>query len=389
MHIGVDATCWLNQRGYGRHARSLLTALVGLDRKNRYSFVVDSHEDLAGVPDNVEIRRVQSRAPTVKAASADGRRSLVDMWRMSRAMSERSFDLVLFPTVYSFVPVLSRAKKVLMIHDVIAEKFPELTLPSRAGRWFWKLKVALGRRQADAVVTVSEHSRQGIADHFGMSPDRLYVVGEASDPVFRVVTDGARPERFQSSALDEKRHWIVYVGGFGPHKNLPMLVDVFAQLVRDSSANNVQLILVGDYRGEAFYSRYADLKRQVESLGLADRVIFPGFVSDEDLVWLLNRAVALVLPSLLEGFGLPAVEAAACGCPVVATTESPLPRLLGDGGIFVSPHDPAGWQEALSRVVKSAELRASMRAAGLAAAARLTWPAAASQMLAVLEGLAA
>src|SRR5213079_2255480 len=95
--------------------------------------------------------------------------------------------LLLFPTIYSYVPVLSPARKIVMIHDVIAETYPDLTMPRRSGRLFWKTKVALGRWQADAVATVSDYSRRGIVEQFGIDPERVYVVGEASDPVFRVI----------------------------------------------------------------------------------------------------------------------------------------------------------------------------------------------------------
>src|SRR5512139_1283108 len=129
MHIGVDATCYQNKRGYGRHARALLGALVRLDTDNCYTFFVDSAEDSASIPPEAETRLVATSSPTVISASSTGYRSLRDMWRMSHAMSSRGFDLLLFPTVYSYVPVFSRAKKMVMIHDVIAEHYPELTLP--------------------------------------------------------------------------------------------------------------------------------------------------------------------------------------------------------------------------------------------------------------------
>ena len=108
-----------------------------------------------------------------------------DMMRASRAMSDRRLDLLIFPTIYSFVPVLSRAKKIVFIHDVIAETFPQLTVPRLRSRLFWKAKVALGRLQADAVATVSEYSRRKLVERFRIPADRVAVVGEASDPIFR------------------------------------------------------------------------------------------------------------------------------------------------------------------------------------------------------------
>ena len=111
-------------------------------------------------------------------------------------MSDREFDLLLFPTIYSYVPVFSRAKKIVMIHDVIAEKYPDLTVPRSAARFFWNTKVALGRWQADAIATVSDYSRRGILEHFGLAPERVFVVGEANDPIFRVIEIRSRRRDF-------------------------------------------------------------------------------------------------------------------------------------------------------------------------------------------------
>src|SRR6476659_9850998 len=131
MRIGVDATCWGNARGYGRHARGLLSTLVRIDQSNRYAFFLDSEAYLPNLPPEADIRMVRNSTPAIIAASTNGHRSVIDLCRMSRAMSDRDIDLLLFPTISTFVPLFSRAKKVILIHDVIAEKYPALTLPGR------------------------------------------------------------------------------------------------------------------------------------------------------------------------------------------------------------------------------------------------------------------
>ncbi len=385
MRIGVDATCWTNTRGYGRHARSLLHALVQQDTANRYTFVVDSPAVQLTLPKGADAHIVETSRLTTAGAAANGHRSALDLWRISRAMSAAGVDVLLFPTVYSYVPVLSRAKKIVVIHDVIVETYPHLTVPRPAARLLWQMKVGLARWQADAVVTVSEHSRRGIVDRFEMSPDRVFVVGEAADPIFHVLDDPRPTPRLAALDVSGARRSVVYVGGFGPHKNLTALLEVFARLAAHSEFNDVQLVMVGDYEAEAFYSEFGALRRQVETLGLSGRVIFTGYLSDDDLVVVLNLATVLVLPSLLEGFGLPAVEAAACGCPVIATTASPLPALLGQGGLYVNPGRNHELEAALARVLSSPSLRLSMRAAALASAGQLTWEAAARQMMTVIR----
>lgn len=378
--VAVDATCWQNTRGYGRHARNLLSALSRIDRDNQYIFLVDSKEVLEFVPSNVETILVNAERPTALAASSDGRRALSDILRMSRAFSQPDFDLVLFPTVYSYVPVFSRAHKMVFIHDVIAEKYPELTLPNLPARLAWKIKVGLALRQAGTIVTVSEHSKLGIMDVFKVAANSVQVIGEAHSPIFR------RLEKTAERTLYDGRQ-VVYIGGFGPHKNLTRLLGVFARLASRPELSDVSLILVGEFQSEVFYSIYTQLRQQIAALGIERRVVFPGYLPDEALVTLLNQADVLVLPSLLEGFGLPAVEAAACGCPVVATKSSPLPELLGEAGIYFNPLNSNELEEALTRVLCSNVLRQKMSAAGLKAAQTLTWDRAALELKELIESI--
>jgi glycosyltransferase involved in cell wall biosynthesis len=385
MRIGVDATCWQNMRGYGRHARALLSALVQLDAENHYTFFMDSLENSETLPHQAEVRLVRTFRPTVVAASSTSHRSARDMWQMSWAMSSPEFDLLLFPSVYSYVPVFNRAKKVVMIHDVIAERFPELTLPRRAARLFWRIKVLLGRWQADAIVTVSEYSRQAILQYFNIPRERIFVVGEASDPIFRVLDHPLPTSRLQSLGIEAGGCFVTYVGGFSPHKNLEALITVFAALASQPAFADIRLVMVGEYEREVFHSYFGTVKKHAERLGIIDRLIFTGYLPDEELVILLNLSTVLVLPSLMEGFGLPAIEAAACGCPVIATIASPLPALLGDGGLYVDPAKHNDLELALAHVLESERLRQRMRAAGLVATSRLTWNTAAQQLIELIQ----
>jgi glycosyltransferase involved in cell wall biosynthesis len=387
MRIGVDATCWQNQRGYGRHARALLKSLVQITPNDLYVFFTDSPDGIADIPDGVEVRLVQASLPASEAASATSHRSLMDMWQMSRGMSVPGFDILLFPTVYTYVPVFSSAKKVIVIHDAIPEVYPELTMPARQGRYFWQLKSMVARRQADAIVTVSEYSRKVLARQFNIPPEKLFVVGEASDPVFHVLDGACRTETLRAKGVPNSGRLIAYLGGFGPHKNILALVKSFSQLAGLPEYDDIYLVMVGEYRNETFHSQIAEIQAEIQRAGISHRVIFTGYLPDEELVVLLNRATVLVLPSLMEGFGLPAIEAAACGCPVIATRESPLPELLGEGGIYINPTDPFELTSALQQVLDSRDLRQAMRVKGLEAARQLTWEHAARQMTEVLSGL--
>jgi glycosyltransferase involved in cell wall biosynthesis len=388
LRIGIDATCWNNDRGYGRHSRALLSALLRIDDENQYTLFFDAPPQFEPPTTKARVSFIASRQPTSLAASAERHRSLTDLMRASRAMSDRRLDLLIFPTIYSFVPVLSRARKIVFIHDVIAETYPQLTVPHLRSRLFWKAKAALGRFQADAVATVSHYSRRKLMERFHLPADRVAVVGEASDPIFRRLERPELSPRLESLGLAGVGRTVTYVGGFGPHKNLDRLVRVFASLCRCPDFDDVRLVMVGEYAREVFHSHIGAIRGRIAELGINDRVIFTGYLPDEDLVGLLNRSTVLALPSLMEGFGLPAIEAAACGCPVIATIHSPLPEVLGEGGLYIDPGTDEPLEKALKRVLSSEGLRARMRDAGLAAAGRLTWEAAAGQLQDIIREVA-
>jgi glycosyltransferase involved in cell wall biosynthesis len=272
-----------------------------------------------------------------------------------------------------------------MIHDVIPEKYPQLTLPTRTARLFWNTKVTLGCWQADAIVTISDYSRRGILDHLKIPSEQVFVIGEATDSIFRVIDDPRPTPRLEALGIATNDRTVVYVGGFGPHKNLEILIRALANLTTGEEFSDLRLVMVGEYQNEVFHSHFSAIKSRVEELGVGQRVSFTGYLPDEELVILLNTSTVLVLPSLMEGFGLPAIEAMACGCPVIATTESPLSAILGEAALYIDPRKPEDLERALMRLLRSVELRRKMRAAGIAAAQRLTWEKAAQEMIDVFS----
>ncbi len=390
MRIGVEATCWNSRRGYGRHLRSLFHAVCSLDHSNEYVLFVDTPLDslLQPLP-AAQLTQVAVSVPAAVAAKADGRRSLADAWSMSRALSSADLDLLIFPALYSYVPVLTRAKKVLIIHDVIAERLPQHVFPNQTGRMWWRLKSELARAQADRILTVSEYSRRALIAEFGLEADRVKVVGEAPDPIFRPLAEAVLPPAVTSQGAARHSRLLTYVGGFGPHKNLSRLLDAFEKLTAQPRFDDLLLVLAGDHETDPFYSGYGELRKRLAGSIIEQRVIFPGFLPDEDLFQLMNCSSLIVLPSLMEGFGLPGVEAAACGIPVVATEQSPLKELLGDGVLAFDPYDAGALQQSIERVLEDESLRRRMSQAALRAAGTLGWPQAASELIGWMEEIAA
>jgi glycosyltransferase involved in cell wall biosynthesis len=385
MKIGVDATSWVNRRGYGRYTRALLSAAVELDRSNEYTFFIDCECPEFPLPAGVEVCRISTSMPATEAAGADSHRSIADLLAVARAVRRANVDLIYFPTDYTYVPFYMGVPRLVTIHDTIFEQFPELVFPSMRSRILYHAKIRSGIQQARLLITVSEFSRRQLVKRMKIPQERLRVVGEAPDPIFQPAEPSRVAELCARMGIPPDARCLIYVGGFSPHKNLGLLIDVIGEMVRRDGFADVRLLLVGDYAGDSFYSCYNELAKQVKRQDLQEHVMFTGRMEDEQLVLLLNRARALVLPSFCEGFGLPAVEAAACGTPVLATTESPLPQLLREGALAIDPSDRVGWLNAIERVLSDASFRQHMSRAALVTGRRLSWQNAARQLLSVFD----
>lgn len=180
MRIGIDATCWANDRGYGRYTRELVSAMVPLAPEHQFVCFLDDRAatrfELAG--DNLSAVVVRQVVSPTEAASSGRRRSPMDMLRMTQALRRAEVDAFLSPSVYGFFPLPPGLPAAVVVHDAIAERFPELTLPTRRDRLFWWMKVRLALMQAHVVLTVSDYAAAQIAEHLGIPEDRIRVTLE-------------------------------------------------------------------------------------------------------------------------------------------------------------------------------------------------------------------
>jgi len=298
-------------------------------------------------------------------------------------------DVFFSPSVYTYFPLPPGLRAVVTIHDAIAERFPQLTLPTPKARWFWRAKVALAIRQARLVLTVSDYAARELETVLHIAPQRLRVALEAPAAAYRPSED---PEAVFAAAervgIPRGARWLVYLGGFNPHKRLDILVQAHGAIA-SRLADPPLLLLIGALEGDVFHGAQQAIRDAIAVAGTQQLIRWSGFVPDEELRHLLSGAVALVLPSASEGFGLPAVEAAACGTPVVATTESPLPQLLEGGGLFVSPGDSAALSAALLQLLEDEPARRQLGAVARRRATALTWAAGARSALAAIREAAA
>ena len=386
MIIGVDATCWANGRGYGRFARELMHAMTRQAPDHTFVCFGDRRalEKWPDPPPNVRYVEVRlSESPTV-AASADSSRSLTDMLRLTRAVSRERLDTFFSPSVYTYFPLPPRLPAVVTIHDTIPERFPQLTLPSARARFFWSLKVRVALAQSRMVLTVSDYSAASIAALLGVPRSKIRVCVEAPAAPYRPAGDEEIRAARKRLSLPDEAPWFAYVGGFNPHKRVDLILRAHAALAA-SERPAPHLVLVGDRGGDVFHAEGAKLDAIIRESATGPLVHWTGFLPDDELRPVLAGATALLLPSEAEGFGLPAVEAAACGSPVIATTESPLPDILAGGGIFVKPGDLAALTDAMRLLLVDANVRATMGRAALARASSLSWDKGAEQALAAIH----
>lgn len=391
MRIGVDATCWANGRGYGRFTRHLLPAMVALAPGDEFLCFLDPAAaagfDLAAP--NVRPMIVAQGRPPAEAAAADGYRSPADMLRLTRAVWRARPDVFFSPSVYSYFPLPPGLRAVVTVHDAIAERFPELTLPTPRARLFWRLKVGLALRQARLVLTVSDFAAGEIAEVLHVAPARIRVAGEAAAEAFRPSDSEAEIRAAAARVgVPPGARWLTYVGGFNPHKHVDALVRAHAAVAAETP-QPLHLLLVGTLDKDVFHGDQAGIRRAIAAAGTEALVHWTGFLPDEELRHLHSGAVALVLPSACEGYGLPAVEAAACGTPVIATTASPLPQLLAGGGYFVAPGDDAALKAALRALLADEPARAAMGKVARTRATALTWARGAQRAVDALREAAA
>lgn len=358
-----------------------------LDSGHRFHLFSDQPIDDLCEFDNVSLTLVRSSRPTTEAAVAASSRSPLDMLRLAKAVARTPLDIMFFPAVYSWFPVPQSLPTMLTVMDAIAEHYPKLVFADWRSRLFWTLKMRGALLNSQRVLTISQAAKREIVDYIGVDPDNIDVCSCAPNAMFNRVTDARRLADVRRRAgLPEGADIIVYVGGLAPHKNLHGLLDGFERALQVAGMTNAHLALVGDFAGAGFHSNYGSLAERVAASSiLQDRVHFTGYLSDHDLVALYSSARAAAMPSYSEGFGLPAVEAMACGAPVLSSDRSSLPEVVGDGGLYFDPFDAHAIADAIVRMVVDDELHAVLAARGLARAATFTWQRAARLALDHLE----
>lgn len=377
MRIAVNLLPFRAQlAGAGRYTKNILRELVRLDTTNEYIFFATPHAALHFEFNAPNVTRVLVNLPDARAA-----RIAYEQIVLPIQLIRYSTEILFTPSVA--VPLAWRGKEVTVIYDMIAEHAAVTKYP-RARNAYVRFMSQYAVRRANVVITISENSRREIAQFARVPPEKIHLAYPAADPQLARVTDAAELERVRDAYRLPER-FVLYLGTLEPGKNLPCLIRAYSAMKRAHPDLPQHLVLAGAHGWGV---------REIEhEIQRSDATGFHliGFVKEQDVAALYSLADVFVYPSLYEGFGMPPLEAMACGAPVLVSNVSALPEVLGGlwqgqrAGIAVEPRDENAWAHAMTRVLTDDSLRAQLRKAGFQRAQDFSWAASAQIVLDALR----
>lgn len=372
MRVGIDAGPLLGHGGISGYVGPLLRTLLTTDRETGYHLILRrgwlNHEGVDGLDGLGPVTRL--RVPD---------RLLFFWWNrlgspfpVPRGMWG-SLDLFLATCLVA--PILPRGQVISIVYDLIPLRLPALF----AGHERFRRQVERVVDRSAAVIAISGRTRQDLIEVLGADPARVRVIYPGRSESFRPVPPPRAVE--VTGRLGIRGPYVLYVGAFGPHKNVPTLLRAYER-ARLEGGLAARLVLVGSPRwGQEVVS-------VLETLRVRDDVLLAGPVPAEDLPAIYSGAEVFVFPSRYEGFGLPVLEAMACGAPVIVSRGGALPEVAGEAGCTVDPDDEGALAAAICRIVGEPETRERLRAAGLERASRFSWAKSAADLAALLREVA-
>jgi len=368
MRIGIDVhSIGSGNGGNETYYRQLVRALFRLDRANEYVL----YSTQTGARDIAEFGQRNFAVRTLLSSSRYARIPFEIPVQAARD------SLEVFHAQF-IVPPFLQAKTVTTIPDIAYEHFPEF-FPAYQRAWS-KTLIRWSAHRADHIVTVSDYSKRAIASTYNIPEDKITVTREAAGKVFAPMDRDLAGEHLARKYGIQDR-FILYLGRLQARKNIPALVDAYAGLRRRGVTH--KLVLAG--RQDSLFSPVLE---RIRHWGLEREVLFPGYVPSEDVPVFYNAADVFVYPSLYEGFGLPILEAMACGVPVITSRGSALEETAGSAALLVDPPDDVALGKAMEYVLGSADLQSELRVAGLKRSAQFTFQEMAERTVGVYEKVA-
>jgi glycosyltransferase involved in cell wall biosynthesis len=371
MRIGIDARLW-HETGVGRYIRNLVWNLQELDKKNEYVLFVSekfSSEDLGFSNDKWKLIKTDIRWHTLE-----------EQLQFPKILEKENLDLVHFP--YFSVPIFYKRPFVITIHDLIIDHYPTgkaSTLPSPI--YYFKLLsykfiIKQAAQKAQKIIAVSQATKDEIVQHLSVPDEKIIVTYEGVDE--KVVSSKSLSTSKSSSYKLPATKYFLYVGNAYPHKNLERLVAAFGLIAQEFP--DVKLFLVG--KQDYFYRQ---LQEKLSELGINEKVIFAGFVPEDMLPVYYQNAEALILPSLMEGFGLTGLEAMKNNCLVLASDIPSLKEIYQDAAIYFDPFMPESIHATIRKVLENKRSFAETIKRGEKRVSEFSWQQMAEQTVNIYE----
>jgi glycosyltransferase involved in cell wall biosynthesis len=385
MRIGINALFLQKPAtGSGQHLFHLLEGLDAYDKENAYVLLSPRFRRAYAVTWPHLSDRFQN--VQVMSALAQLGENVEKTWweQVGLLQAGRAENVDLLHCPYFAAPLVTPFPIVVTIHDVIP-----LILKEYAWRKLtrlYNLLVSTASKRAQAIIAVSQCSKRDIERTLHIPSDRIHVIGNAVDESFRPITDA-----WQLQAVRDRynigERYVLYFGGFDLRKNVRGIIRAYAQLPAELRAQQ-QLVVAGRLHLLG-HPLYPDPRPLVRELGLDGQVVFTGQIREQDKAPLYSGATAFVFPSLYEGFGMPVLEAMACGTPVLTSETSALPEVVGDAGVLVDPASESAISAALGRLLEDEKLRAELGQRALDRARFFTWRQVAEQTVEVYRKVGA
>lgn len=361
MRIAIDIRKF-DDFGIGTYVRNLVHWLAKLDRETEYVLVCRPQDCERVEQLGPNFRPIPDRSANYSVAE-----QLTVPFDLARAQPD------LFHAPHYVLPALTPCRSIVTIHDCIHLMFPEY-LPGRLAHVYAQVSFWIAANRSARVLTVSEASKRDILRFFPIPSEKVDVIYNAIDDRFSEPPDPVQLDRVRERYQLHDR-FLLYSGNVKPHKNVERVIDAFARLRSDGAAD-IKLLITGSE-----ISRYATIRRAVHRYNLHKHVRFLGFLTADTLAALYHLADAFVFPSLYEGFGLPPLEAMACGTPVLTSNVSSLPEVVGDAALLVDPRDPDAIAHGMHQILTDEPTRERLIARGRHRAASFSWETSVQRVL--------
>jgi len=369
MIIAIDCRMYGSSQfsGIGTYIQRLTDELFKLDQENEYILFLREPEFSKFNPPNKRIKKILTNCAHY---------SYAEQTRFVFELIKHKFDLIHYPHFNS--PVLFRKKSVCTIHDLTPFFYPGHKAASGWRQWAYRAVFRSTVGKASQIIAVSESTKSGIIKHFQVDPSKISVTYEGVDERFKIIENGGIINKTKNQ-FGITKPYIFNVGVWRSHKNIEGLVRAFNLLKKKYKIEH-QLVLGG--REDLHYT---NVRREINNSPYKNDIIATGYVQESELPILYNDSDLFVLPSFIEGFGLIAIEAQACGTPVISTNTSSMPEVLGDSALFFDPEDTEQMAEQIHKIIFDQNLKSQIISKGLENAKRFNWENCAKQTLEIYK----